>query len=66
MNAVERVCEYARIPIEEQSANIELPAAWPTEGRIEVCHDPDTCGFCEIYTSLCGIDLQEYLQFVEM
>ncbi|KAL6716631.1 hypothetical protein ACLMJK_006199 [Lecanora helva] len=36
MNAVERVKEYSNNPIEDQSASINVPAAWPTEGRIEV------------------------------
>ena len=36
MNAVERVTEYSSNPIEEQSASVDVPAAWPTEGRLEV------------------------------
>ena len=36
MNAVERVSEYAKITIEDQSENKPVPAAWPTEGRLEV------------------------------
>ena len=36
MNAVERVSEYAKIPIENQSEETPVPAAWPTEGRLEV------------------------------
>ena len=36
MNAVERVTEYANIPIEDQSEKDAAPAAWPTEGRVEV------------------------------
>ena len=35
-NAVERVAEYANLPIEKQSASVNVPAAWPTEGRLEV------------------------------
>lgn len=35
-NAVERVAEYADLPIENQSASINVPAAWPTEGRLQV------------------------------
>lgn len=35
-NAVERVAEYADLPIENQSASIKVPAAWPTEGRLQV------------------------------
>ena len=36
MNAVERVSEYSKIPIEDQSATVKVPAAWPAEGRLEV------------------------------
>lgn len=36
MNAVERVSEYAKIPIEDQSKHTPVPAAWPTEGRLRV------------------------------
>ena len=36
MNSVERVSEYSNIPIEPQNGRIEAPAAWPTEGRLEV------------------------------
>ena len=36
MNAVERVSEYAKIPIEDQNKKSPVPAAWPTEGRLEV------------------------------
>ena len=35
-NAVERVAEYANLPIENQSASVNVPAAWPTEGRLQV------------------------------
>lgn len=35
-NAVERVAEYASLPIEKQSASVNVPAAWPTEGRLQV------------------------------
>lgn len=35
-NAVERVAEYATLPIENQSASVKVPAAWPTEGRLQV------------------------------
>ena len=35
MNATERIVEYTRIATEDQSGN-EAPAAWPTEGRLEV------------------------------
>lgn len=35
-NAVERVAEYASLPIENQSASVKVPAAWPTEGRLQV------------------------------
>ena len=35
MNAVERIVEYANIPIEDQSGD-PAPASWPTEGRLEV------------------------------
>lgn len=37
LNAVERVVEYADMPIEDQSGH-DAPAAWPTKGEIEV-HD---------------------------
>ena len=36
LNAVERVAEYANLPIENQSASVNVPAAWPTEGRLQV------------------------------
>lgn len=36
LNAVERVAEYANLPIENQSASVKVPAAWPTEGRLQV------------------------------
>lgn len=36
MNAVERVTEYSNNPIEDQGATVNVPAVWPTEGRIEV------------------------------
>jgi ABC-type multidrug transport system fused ATPase/permease subunit len=36
-NAVERVVEYAEIETEPEGG-IDAPAAWPTEGRIEVDH----------------------------
>lgn len=35
MNAVERIVEYANIPIEDQSGDA-APAAWPAVGRLEV------------------------------
>ena len=35
MNATERVDEYSKIEIENQGG-VDAPAAWPTEGRIEV------------------------------
>ena len=35
-NAVERVAEYADLPIEKQDASVNVPAAWPTEGRLQV------------------------------
>ncbi len=35
-NAVERVAEYASLSIENQSASFKVPAAWPTEGRLQV------------------------------
>jgi ABC-type multidrug transport system fused ATPase/permease subunit len=35
MNAVERIVEYSNIPVEDQSGD-PVPAAWPTEGRLEV------------------------------
>jgi ABC-type multidrug transport system fused ATPase/permease subunit len=35
MNAVERIIEYSNIPIEDQSGD-PAPAAWPSEGRLEV------------------------------
>ncbi|KAF8541671.1 P-loop containing nucleoside triphosphate hydrolase protein [Trichophaea hybrida] len=35
MNSTERIVEYAGLPIEDQGG-IHPPAAWPTEGRIEV------------------------------
>ena len=35
-NAVERVAEYASLPIENQSASVKVSAAWPTEGRLQV------------------------------
>jgi ABC-type multidrug transport system fused ATPase/permease subunit len=35
MNATERVLEYADIAIENQGG-IDVPAAWPTQGRLEV------------------------------
>lgn len=37
MNAVERIVEYCNIPIEDQSGD-PAPAAWPTEGRLEVAN----------------------------
>ncbi|KAL2038338.1 hypothetical protein N7G274_008987 [Stereocaulon virgatum] len=36
LNAVERVDEYSSMPIEDQSASVKVPAAWPAEGRLEV------------------------------
>lgn len=35
MNSTERIVDYSRIATEDQSGN-EAPAAWPTEGRLEV------------------------------
>ena len=35
MNATERIIEYSRIATEDQ-AGIDVPAAWPTQGRLEV------------------------------
>ena len=35
MNATERIVEYSQIPIEDESGD-NVPAAWPTEGRLEV------------------------------
>lgn len=35
MNATERIIEYTRIAIEDQGG-MNAPAAWPTEGRLEV------------------------------
>jgi ABC-type multidrug transport system fused ATPase/permease subunit len=35
MNATERVIEYSKIELENQGG-IDAPAAWPTEGRLEV------------------------------
>jgi ABC-type multidrug transport system fused ATPase/permease subunit len=35
MNAVERIVEFSRIPT-ENLGGADVPAAWPTEGRIEV------------------------------
>jgi ABC-type multidrug transport system fused ATPase/permease subunit len=37
MNAVERIVEYSNIPIEDQNGD-RAPAAWPTEGRLEVAN----------------------------
>ncbi|CAG8171204.1 unnamed protein product [Penicillium salamii] len=37
MNATERVIEYSNIELENQGG-VDAPAAWPTEGRLEV-HD---------------------------
>jgi ABC-type multidrug transport system fused ATPase/permease subunit len=37
MNAVERIVEYSNIPIEDQKGDA-APAAWPTEGRLEVAN----------------------------
>ncbi|KAF1981699.1 putative ABC bile acid transporter [Aulographum hederae CBS 113979] len=37
MNAAERVVEYSEIPIEDEGG-MDAPAAWPTEGKLEV-HD---------------------------
>ena len=36
MNSVERVSEYSNLTIEDQGSKIDPPAAWPTEGRVEV------------------------------
>ncbi|KAL8968092.1 MAG: hypothetical protein Q9197_005060 [Variospora fuerteventurae] len=35
MNAMERIVEYSQIPIETQQGSA-VPAAWPTEGRLQV------------------------------
>ena len=35
MNALERVLEYTKLPMEDQGGE-KPPAAWPTEGRLEV------------------------------
>ncbi|KAL8699373.1 MAG: hypothetical protein Q9224_001444, partial [Gallowayella concinna] len=35
MNAMERIMEYSRIPIEKQEG-AAVPATWPAEGRLEV------------------------------
>ncbi|KAL9024118.1 MAG: hypothetical protein Q9196_006744 [Gyalolechia fulgens] len=35
MNAVERIVEYSKIPTEKQEGP-DVPAAWPTEGRLQV------------------------------
>lgn len=35
MNAVERVVDYSELVIEEQGGH-DVPAAWPTEGRLEI------------------------------
>lgn len=37
MNAVERIVEYANIPVEDQAGD-PAPAAWPAEGRLEVAN----------------------------
>ena len=36
MNATERVLEYSNIPIEDDAGVVDAPAAWPTQGRLEV------------------------------
>ncbi|KAI5309048.1 hypothetical protein KEM55_004209, partial [Ascosphaera atra] len=36
MNSVERIVEYSSIPTESQEG-VDVPAAWPTEGELEVC-----------------------------
>ncbi|KAL8691440.1 MAG: hypothetical protein Q9218_003342 [Villophora microphyllina] len=35
MNAMERVVEYSRIPIEEQEG-LDVPAVWPAEGNVQI------------------------------
>lgn len=35
MNAAERIVEYTKLPTEDQGG-LDAPAAWPTEGRLEV------------------------------
>ena len=35
MNAVERVVDYSELAIEDQDGH-DVPAAWPTEGRLEI------------------------------
>ena len=35
-NAVERVAEYSNLHIENQTGAAKVPAAWPTEGRLQV------------------------------
>ena len=36
MNATERILEYSDIAIEDDSGAVAAPAAWPTQGRLEV------------------------------
>lgn len=36
MNAVERIAEYSNNPIESQGATVNVPAIWPTEGRLQI------------------------------
>lgn len=35
MNATERIVEYSKLPTEDQDGQ-DVPASWPTEGRLEV------------------------------
>ena len=35
MNSTERIIEYTSLPIEDQGG-IDPPAAWPTDGKVEV------------------------------
>lgn len=35
MNSAERIIEYVRLPVEDQTGQ-DVPAAWPSEGRLEV------------------------------
>lgn len=56
MNATERVIEYSRLPIEDQSGD-RPPAAWPTEGRLAV--DKLVAGYAsDLPPVLRGLSLQ--------
>ena len=37
MNATERIVEYSKLPTEDQDGQ-DVPASWPTEGRLEVAN----------------------------